>query len=68
MPKDDHSASGDNVGGGAGRNRRDFLAKSAHMLYVIPLVVSYDISEVYDEKKGYALARTLTVPPHHHEK
>lgn len=67
MPKDDHSASGDNVGGG-GSNRRDFLAKSAHMLYVIPLVVSYDISEVYDEREGYALARTLTPPPHHQEK
>jgi len=68
MRKDDRNTT---EGGGSddqGSSRRDFLAKSAHMLYVAPLVVSYDISEVYDEKEGYALARRQTPPPHHEEK
>ena len=52
-----------------GSSRRDFLRKGARVLYIAPLVVSYDISEVYDAESGYALAGgTTPVPMHHGEK
>ncbi len=51
----------------AGRtSRRGFLRKTGRAFYAVPLVVTYRITEVYDEESGYARAQTLTPPnmPH----
>ena len=52
---------------GRERSRRDFLSKSTRVLYVAPLVASYDIAEFYNpEEEGYAQAPRPTPYPHHH--
>jgi hypothetical protein len=51
---------------GEERSRREFLSKSARVLYVAPLVASYDIAEFYNEEEGYAQAPGHTPPSHHH--
>ena len=52
-----------------GTSRRAFISKGSRLLYVAPLVISYDISEVYNESEGHA-AQLRTPPPytHHGEK
>ncbi len=47
-------------------SRRDFLSRSARVLYVAPLVASYDIAEFYNEEEGYAQGHGHTPPSHHH--
>jgi hypothetical protein len=51
------------------KSRREFISKGTRLLYVAPLVISYDISEVYNEGEGHA-AQLRTPPPytHHGEK
>ena len=51
---------------GKERSRRDFLSKSTRVLYIAPLVASYDIAEFYDEEEGYAQGPRQTPSPHHH--
>jgi len=47
-------------------SRRDFLSKSTRVLYVAPLVASYDIAEFYNEEEGYAMGYGHTPPSQHH--
>ena len=63
MPENKDSASD-----GKASSRREFISKSARILYIAPLVVSYNIAEIHDEKKGYALPQGPTPYPHHGEK
>ena len=56
------SSSGD----GKESSRRDFLSKGTRVLYVAPLVASYDIAEFYSEEEGYAQVPGHTPPSHHH--
>ena len=51
---------------GKERSRRDFLSKSTRVLYVAPLVASYDIAEFYNEEEGYAELQSRTPPSQHH--
>lgn len=51
---------------GKKRSRRDFLSKSTRVLYVAPLVASYDIAEFYNEEEGYAMGYGHTPPSQHH--
>ena len=48
-----------------GQSRRSFISKGTRLLYVAPLVISYDISEVYNESEGHA-AQLRTPPPYTH--
>lgn len=64
MPKSDSGAG--STSGGGGKSRREFISKGTRLLYVAPFVISYDISEVYNEREGYSQPHYPTPAPHHH--
>lgn len=56
--------SGGSTSRDGGKSRREFISRGSKLLYVAPLVISYDISEIYNESEGH---KSFTSPyPHHH--
>ena len=66
MPESDSGAEG--TSRADSKSRREFISKGTRLLYVAPLVISYDISEVYNEGEGHA--EYFRTPPilHHGDK
>ncbi len=64
MPTSDSGA--ESKGRAGSKSRREFISKGTRLLYVAPLVISYDISEVYNESEGLAAPQVHTPAPIHH--